>query len=238
MTSAINDPHRRALIGAAGALALLGGLPASVRASEAKVVAGIGLDSYYATYIVAKELGLWSKAGIDFSYRQFDDGSLGYDAIATGNADMASATMYSMLQRVDKGIKLYAVAAVASSGTLFSIVARPEVKKPEDLVGKTVAYPRGTIAHYLFNQYVTKRRLPLDQIKQKNVPAPESVAALTRGDIDAFLLWEPWPSRALNLVQGAHKLANLGEDNINVVNWLCVGPSLINDEPKLLAILR
>mgnify|MGYP001411161047 CR=1 FL=1 len=229
---------RRRVVIATAATALSTTFPQQGWAANKKITAAIGLDSYYATYVVAKELGLWEKAGIDFNFRQFDDGSLGWDAIATGNADLASATLYSLLQRVDKGVKLYPVAAIAASGTLFSIVARSEIKKPEDLIGKTVAFPIGGIAHFLFNQYAAKRNLPLDKIKQKNVPAPESIAAISRGDVDAFLLWEPWPTRAMNLVPGTHKLANLGDDGINVINWLAVGPSLIGDQKSLVSILK
>lgn len=230
--------NRRSFV-AAGSLAgasLL--MPRLSFAGSGNVVAGIGLDAYYASYVVADELGFWKQEGLDFSFKQFDDGSLGYDAIATGNADIASATMFSQMQRVDKGVELYAVAAIAASGKLFSIVAQEDITKPEDLIGKTIAFPRGTIAHYLFTQYASKRGLPLDQIEQKSVPAPESIAAITRGDINAFLLWEPWPTRALSLAPGTHKLATLDVDNINVVNWLCVGPSLINDVPRLSATLR
>jgi len=36
-----------------------------------------------------------------------------------------------------------------------------------------------------------------------NVEAPEMVAALERGNIDAFVAWEPWPSRSVRAVRGS-----------------------------------
>jgi NitT/TauT family transport system substrate-binding protein len=46
-----------------------------------------------------------------------------------------------------------------------------------------------------------------------DIEAPEMVAAIERGDISAFAVWEPWPTRALMSVKGTKVLA----DNENIV---------------------
>jgi NitT/TauT family transport system substrate-binding protein len=48
-----------------------------------------------------------------------------------------------------------------------------------------------------------------------NVEAPEMVAALERGNIDAFAVWEPWPTRAMRAIQGTRILVN--NETIQVV---------------------
>ena len=41
-----------------------------------------------------------------------------------------------------------------------------------------------------------------------NVEAPEMVAAIERGDIDAFAVWEPWPTRAMRAIPNTKILVN------------------------------
>src|SRR5262249_60475275 len=68
-------------------------------------------------------------------------------------------------------------------------------------------------------------KLAVDKIKVKNLQAPEMVAALERRDIDAFFLWEPWHTKAVQLVQGAHVLARSGDDNVYILTSITTIPT-------------
>ncbi|HSX82403.1 MAG TPA: ABC transporter substrate-binding protein, partial [Candidatus Saccharimonadia bacterium] len=121
----------------------------------------------------------------------------------------------------------------------IGITAREEIKKPEDLVGKTVGFPRASGGHYYFGRYVKHYKLPVDKIKVKNLQAPEMVAALERRDIDAFFLWEPWHTKAVQLVQGAHVLARSGDDNVYILtSYNYYSHGLIEDQSRAVAATR
>ncbi|HNQ31877.1 MAG TPA: ABC transporter substrate-binding protein [Candidatus Woesebacteria bacterium] len=235
------DSTRRKLVAGAASIPLISlsknASSDNLPSKPFSVRAGLGLDAFYATYLVAEELGYWKNANINFSYSHFDDGSIAYDAIASGNADIASATFNSLLQRTDKGLKLWAVAPIARSGKLFSIVAKKDIKSPKDLENKKVAIQNGGITQMLFQRYAKENNINTQNIGFVHVAAPESVAALKRGDVDAFLLWEPWPSRALSLMNDVHKLGTMADYKIYVYNWLVVGESLINKRPEMERIL-
>jgi NitT/TauT family transport system substrate-binding protein len=65
------------------------------------------------------------------------------------------------------------------------------------------------------------------------------VAALERRDIDAFFLWEPWITKATQLVQGAHVLARSGDDGVYILtsyNYFSQG--LIDDQPRAVAATK
>jgi NitT/TauT family transport system substrate-binding protein len=80
---------------------------------------------------------------------------------------------------------------------------------------------------------VRKYKLPLDKIKVKNLQAPEMVAALERRDIDAFFLWEPWLTKAAQLVQGAHVMARSGDDNVYILtSYNYYSQGLLDDRPR------
>lgn len=238
--TSINEIRRKLLISATSAPMIYISKNVLANDSNSKsltVRAGLGLDAFYATYLVAEELGYWKNSNINFSYSHFDDGSIAYDAIVSGNADIASATFNSLLQRTDKGLKLWAIAPIARSGKLFSIVAKKDIKTPKELEGRKVAVQNGGITQMLFQRYAKENNLDLKKIEFIHVAAPESVAALRRGDVDAFLLWEPWPSRAISLMNNVHKLGSMADYKIYVYNWLVVGESLINKPNELNKIL-
>jgi ABC-type nitrate/sulfonate/bicarbonate transport system substrate-binding protein len=44
-----------------------------------------------------------------------------------------------------------------------------------------------------------------------NIEAPEEIAAMQRGDVNAFVAWEPWPTRAVQAIKGAKILIDNSE---------------------------
>jgi ABC-type nitrate/sulfonate/bicarbonate transport system substrate-binding protein len=183
---------------------------ASVAADLKKVPTSTGIDAVFVPFVVAADRQIFEKHGLEASYKAFDDGNVALDAVLTGTSDIGSTSELGGLARWDKGAKLYVTSILITSKEQIGITAREEIKKPEDLIGKTVGYPRASAGHYYFGRYVKKYKLPMDQIKVKFLQAPEMVAALSRHDIDAFFLWEPWHTKAVALVTGATFLLGRG----------------------------
>ena len=241
MDSSAGSPGmtRRAFCVSFGAGMTILGLPAVGSTVGKKVPTSTGIDALFAAFVVAAERRIFEKYGLETRYRPFDDGNVALDAVLTGNADIGSTSELGGLARWDKGGRLYVTSYGVTSRQQVGLVARQEITKPEDLTGKIVGFPRASGGHYYFGRYVKKHRLPADRIKVKNLQAPEMVAALERHDIDAFFLWEPWLTKAVQLVEGAHVLARSGDDNVYVLtlyNYYSQG--LINDVPRAVAATR
>ena len=173
---------------------------------------------------MAAELKIFEKYGLETSFKPFDDGNVALDALLTGNSDIGATTELGGLSRWDKGGKLYVTSYSSTSGKQIGLAGRDDIKKPEDLIGRTVvrARPAGTCISCATKKY----NLPVDKIKVKLMQAPEMVAALERRDIDAFFLWQPWLDKAAQLVQGAKVLAGSGDDGVyaGVLRLLFAGP--------------
>jgi ABC-type nitrate/sulfonate/bicarbonate transport system substrate-binding protein len=204
-----------------------------------KVPTSTGIDAVFVPFVVAAERKIFEKHGLETSYKPFDDGNIALDAVLTGSSDIGSTSELGGLARWDKGGRLYVTSILDTSRKQIGITAREEIKKPDDLIGKTVGFPRASGGHYYFGRYVKKYKLPMDKIKVKTLQAPEMVAALERRDIDAFFLWEPWHTKAVQLVKGAHVLARSGDDDVyilTVYNYYSQG--LVNDPPRAIAATR
>jgi ABC-type nitrate/sulfonate/bicarbonate transport system substrate-binding protein len=78
----------------------------------------------------------------------------------------------------------------------------------EELKGKRVGVARGTGSETFWLSVVSKLNLNPADYTIVNVEAPEMVAALERGNIDAFAVWEPWPTRAMRAIPNTRILVN------------------------------
>ena len=208
-------------------------VPGASRAALKKVPTSTGIDALFAPFVVAAERMMFEKYGLETSFKPFDDGNIALDAILTGSSDVGATTELGGLARWDKGGKLYVTSYSSTSRKQIGVAARREITKPQDLIGRTVGYPRATGGHLYFLNYVKKYQLPLDKMTVKTLQAPEMVAALERRDIDAFFLWEPWLTKAEQLVDGAHVLARSGDDNVYVLtSYNYYSQGLVDDHER------
>jgi taurine transport system substrate-binding protein len=208
-------------------------MPLSGNAAVKAVPMATGIDALFAPFVVAAERKMFEKYDLETSFKPFDDGNVALDAVLTGSSDIGATTELGGLARWDKGGKLYVTSYSSTSRKQIGIAAREDIRKPEDLIGRTVGYPRASGGHLYFVKYVKKYGLPEDKIKVKTLQAPEMIAALERRDIDAFFLWEPWLTKAEQLVQGAHVLARSGDDNVYVLtSYNYYSQGLIDDRPR------
>jgi taurine transport system substrate-binding protein len=229
----VQDTTRRAFGLSFGAGLFVLGMPAMGRAALKKVPTSTGIDALFAPFVVAAERKMFEKYGLETSFKPFDDGNVALDAILTGASDIGATTEFGGLARWDRGGKLYVTSYSSTSRKQIGLAARRELTKPEDLIGRTVGYPRATGGHLYFINYVRKYKLPMDKIKVKLLQAPEMVAALERRDIDAFFLWEPWLTKAAELVDGAHVMARSGDDNVYILtSYNYYSQGLIDDRER------
>jgi ABC-type nitrate/sulfonate/bicarbonate transport system substrate-binding protein len=214
-------------------------MPITGNAALKKVPTSTGIDALFAPFVVAADRKIFEKYDLETSFKPFDDGNVALDALLTGSSDIGATTEFGGLSRWDKGGKLYVTGYSSTSRQQIGAASRSEIKQPQDLIGRIVGYPRATGGHLYFMNYVRKYNLPLDKIKVKTLQAPEMVAALERRDIDAFFLWEPWLTKASQLVEGAHVLARSGDDNVYILtsyNYFSQG--LIDDHPRAVAATK
>jgi ABC-type nitrate/sulfonate/bicarbonate transport system substrate-binding protein len=215
------------------------GMTVASGAPNRRLPTSTGIDALYAPFVVAAERKFFEKHGLEGSFKPFDDGNVALDAILTGSSDIGATTELGGLSRWDKGGKLYVTSYSSTSGQQIGLAGRDDIKKPEDLIGRTVAYPRATGGHLYFIRYMKKYNLPMDKIKVKLLQAPEMIAALERRDIDAFFLWQPWLDKAAQLVQGARVLARSGDDGVFILtSYDYYSQGLIDDPPRAVAATR
>lgn len=196
----MNLNRRTFLAGSAGLLASAAITPVFGQAAKAvKVGHTAAVD--YAPVWLAIDNGLFTKHGLDVSVEIISLNPMIPAALQSNSIDIGTPTAPVLLQAVEGGLDLVAIAAASftsHSSKMFGVVAGngKDIAKPEDLIGKKVAFP-GLLAfqHVLFRQWLSEKNIDYNKVQQIEVPLAQMNDALRSGNVDAVVLSEPSMSR-------------------------------------------
>ena len=159
---------------------------------------------------MAFEKGFYQQEGLDVTYRLFPSGTTAFQAFQTGQGDIVMTGDLPSVQyffRVKGDYRTIAVIERDAKG--YVVVARKDITKPQDLVGKTVATRVGSTGSWFVSEYLTKNKVDPKTVTVKNLDTQVLPAALCGGDIAAFFIWQPVGSRTLEICPDkAHYLSD------------------------------
>ncbi|MBN9488038.1 MAG: ABC transporter substrate-binding protein [Alphaproteobacteria bacterium] len=207
----------RKLLAAIIATVSIGGA-VDANAQLTKMTIATGVDPAFSQFYVAKEGGLFEKNGLDVSINTGPSGSamvpflVNNQVQAAYGSDLAGVINHQVDQNV------VAVADGTYLARWESVVGK-NVADLAALKGKKVGIAIGTGSEIFWRRLLDKLGLNPADYTQVNVEAPEMLAAIERGDIDAFAVWEPWPTRTLMSIKGTKVLAT-AEGVYNNINFV------------------
>lgn len=159
-----------------------------------------GTSGFQSPIWAAKEGGFFAKHGLDIDLVMIPGGTQSMQALISGGTrfsqSSAAAPMHSRLGGSD-----VVIIAASINKYPFSVVARPEIKKPADLVGKKV----GVVRLGGSNESALRKAFEVWGINPKSVifmqmgEAASRVIALTTGTLDATVLAPPHTLKARSL---------------------------------------
>ena len=159
---------------------------------------------------MAIEYGYFKEQGLDVDYRVFPSGTTAFQTFRTGQGDIVMTGDLPSVQyffRVKGDYRTIAVIERDAKG--YVAVAGKEISKPQDLIGKTVATRVGSTGSWFISEYLTKNGVDPKSVAVKNLDTQLLPAALCKGDIAAFFIWQPIGSRTLEIcANDAHQLSD------------------------------
>ena len=132
----------------------------------------------------------FAKDGIKVHWHDITSGAKQTQAMAAGSLD-ASATMNtaSLLMANAAGNSVKIATGVAHPTSLFAIVGKPGPQmKIEDLKGKTVVGPKGTVLHQTLVAALNSKGMSQKDVNFINMDIPKGMTAMMAGKVDAALL--------------------------------------------------
>ncbi|WKB34758.1 aliphatic sulfonate ABC transporter substrate-binding protein [Terrilactibacillus sp. S3-3] len=144
-----------------------------------------------------KNLG---KLGYKVTWSQFDTGMAVAEAVSSGAVDVGTLGDAPSLFALGRGLNLTYIAGEPSAPKTEGILATKSsrIKKVSDLKGKKVAFNKASISQYLLLETLKKQGLTLKDVKPVYLNPPEASVAFAKGNVDAWVVWDPFYTVAAN----------------------------------------
>ena len=145
--------------------------------------------------IVEKNHGIFAQtmksAGVSsVSYSEITSGADQTQALASGDIQFLYAVgATSVLLSAANGADIKVISMYSRSPQAFCLFSNDDsITTPEDLRGKTIAGPQGTILHELLVAYLASGGMTLSDVSFVNTTIPDAMSAMMGGSVDCALL--------------------------------------------------
>ncbi len=157
-------------------------------------------DLHQLAAFVALEKGFYKNEGVDVVVGGiFKAGPEEVSAFASKDLDFGYVgEAPAAVGVVNKAADIKIIAQANLEGSAIVVQKGSAIKGIKDLVGKTVAVPGyATVQDFLFRKALSNAGIPAKSVNVIIIKPPEMIPALRTRQIDAFVAWEPYPSKAV-----------------------------------------
>ncbi len=181
MITALNRRHFLGLAGAAATLPLIG--RSAFAATPFTFQASWINDAEFTGYFTAMDKGFYAAEGLDLTYLPGGPDVIPESALIAGKADLTLTTPDTTIQAiVDQGAPFKIIGTQYQKNPLGVVsLAKNPIKKPEDLIGKTLAVPPVNV----ISVEAMLKISGVDRSKVNIVPYAYDPTPLIKGEIDA-----------------------------------------------------
>jgi ABC-type nitrate/sulfonate/bicarbonate transport system substrate-binding protein len=173
--------------------------------AQTKMTIATGVDPVFSAYYVAQEEGLFKKHGLDVRINTGPSGSAMVAFLVNGQIESAFGSEIAGVANHNLDPNVVVVAQATRLVRWIAVVGR-NIDSLDGLKGKKIGIARGSGGEVFWLAMIDKLKLNPADYTVVNVEAPEMVAALERGNIDAYAVWEPWVTRGLAAVKNTKVL--------------------------------
>lgn len=162
-------------------------------------------DLHHLPLWVALDKGLFVKEGVDVKVAgAFHAGPELMTAFKSDSIDMGHVGEAPSTIAFARGMKnIHLVAQVNTGGSAVVVAPNSPLKSLAEMKGKRIAVPgNGTVQDFLVRRSFRKAGLAPTDVTFITISPSEMATALSRGQIDAFIAWQPFPARAVVSGQG------------------------------------
>ena len=173
--------------------------------AQTKMTIATGVDPVFSAYYVAQQEGLFKKHELDVRINTGPSGSAMVAFLVNGQIESAFGSEIAGVANHNLDPNVVVVAQATRLVRWIAVVGR-NVDTLDQLKGKKVGIARGSGGEVFWLAMIDKLKLSPADYTVVNVEAPEMVAALERGNIDAYAVWEPWVTRGLAAIKNTKVL--------------------------------
>ena len=162
---------------------------------------------------IVKARGVFEHAlnqrGITVRWLEFPAGPQMLEALNIGSIDLGAVgeTPPVFAQAANANLVYAGVEPAAPEGEALLVPKSSSIETIAQLKGKRIVLNRGSNVHYLLVRLLQKANLSYDDIKVSYLKPSDAYAAFENGDVDAWVIWDPYAAAAI-AQSGARVLAD------------------------------
>lgn len=218
----------------AGAIAATAPALAEQSLSKEPIRYAVGVDPAFSAIYLAKQEGLFQKAGVNVQVVQYSQGGDAVDAMIAGQADLVSSAESTVMIRATRG-DVRALGVFSQSGTFIKFVARKGIDDVKQV--KKFGIVAGSVSEFSTVKLLQKYGIDEKSVEFVKAGPPEFPALLARESVDGYFLWEPWPANGVK--QGGKILATSGDVGYVYNMWVAAaGPWLDKHKAEAKAVMK
>lgn len=186
--------------------------------------------------IVEKKMGVFEKEfnkdNITIAFPELSAGPKQTEAMAAGSVDFAHCLGgTAAILAAANGVDLKIIGIYSRAPKAFVLLAKDgKLQSIQDLKGKKVAGPKGTVLHQLLLTALDKNGLKADDVQFLSMDIPGAVAALMNGSVDAALAAGP---DALKAELAGARIMTTGEGLVEATIVTAVRGEFLRKHPDL-----
>ncbi len=168
----------------------------------------------------------------DGSVRLVEYSSLGQAGrdFRNGMLDAVNITLDMALQLEQQGFQPRVVLVMDYSDGADAILARPDIRRLEQLRGKRVAVEDLAVSGYMLGRALKQAGLQPSDVQILRIPVDQHVRAYDSGQVDAVVTYEPFVGKLL--ATGAQVLFDSGQIPGEIVDVLVVREDALEKNPE------
>ncbi|MFI1032479.1 ABC transporter substrate-binding protein [Streptomyces sp. NPDC020951] len=184
----------------------------------------VGIDPSFAPFFLADAQGLWAKHGVDVRLVQFGKGGEGVDALGAGQVQLAGNSDTTTIGVLQQTPSLRSLLVYEQSGRYLKVVLGPKTESAAQI--KKMAVVPG-LSELAATRFLESKGIDPETVDLVTADPPEIPALTQKGDVDAYVLWEPWPTKGVAL--GERILETTGDFGLSYSHWLLTTDTWLKD---------
>jgi sulfonate transport system substrate-binding protein len=186
--------HRRSLLAGAG----LGLIAACARGGARDDVLLVG-DQRGGSKVVLDAIGALAALPYHIEWSSFPNAAPLLEALNAGAIDTGIGGDAAFIFAIGSGAKIKAIGAQRYEGPGPVLIVRGDspIRTVEQIAGKRIATPRGSISHNLILAALEAQGRPLDAVNFAFLSPQDGQAAMQGGSVDGWAIWDPYAELAV-----------------------------------------
>lgn len=175
------------------------------------------------------------KAGVKVTWIEFTAGPQMLEGLNVGSIDFACVgeTPPVFAQAANADLVYVANEPPAAEAEKILVPKDSPIKSVAELKGKRVVLNKGSNVHYQLLRALEKEKLAYSDVKVVFLPPPDARVAFESGDVDAWVIWDPFAQAAISQV-GARVLATGTDSGVKNYNFYLSTSKYAKNSPEVL----